>query len=386
MNLSKKFAIIGAGIGGLTLAIAMQRKGFDVTVYENAPEIKPLGAGLGLAANAMKAFYEIGIGDQILKAGKKLKSLEIRSQKGRILNSADSEKMAKNLGVTNNFAIHRADLHEVLLHQVKPGTVQLGKGCIDFVQTESGIAIKFGDGTSAFTDYMIACDGINSKVRKKFLPECKPRYSGYTCWRAVIDSLPPNFDWETVSETWGKDGRFGIVPLINNRVYWFACINAPQHDLSKKSYSAKDLQTNFKEYHPLIPQLLSLTKDSQLIWSDIIDLAPLKRFAFGNVVLMGDAAHATTPNMGQGACMAIEDAVILSNMLLSGGDVKSIFQQFETRRIGRTTKIVEDSWRLGKVAQVENSLLIGLRNTVLRLTPPGVAEKQMKSIADISFV
>ncbi|HEY5825242.1 MAG TPA: FAD-dependent monooxygenase [Cyclobacteriaceae bacterium] len=385
MNSSIKFAIIGAGIGGLTLAIAMQRKGFDVTVYENAPEIKPLGAGLGLAANAMKAFYEIGIGDQILRAGKKLKSLEIRSQKGRILSSANSEKMAKNLGVTNNFAIHRADLHEVLLQHVKSGTVQLGKGCIDLVQNESGVAIKFGDGTSAFTDYMIACDGINSKVRKKLLPECKLRYAGYTCWRAVIDSLPDNVDLETVSETWGKDGRFGIVPLINNRIYWFACINAPQHDLAKKAYTVNDLQNHFKEYHSSVQQLLSLTKDSQLIWSDIIDLAPLKRFAFDNVLLLGDAAHATTPNMGQGACMAIEDAIILSNMLDRGGEVLSIFKQFESRRIGRTTKIVEDSWTLGKVAQVENSLLIGLRNTVLRLTPPGVAEKQMKSIADISF-
>src|SRR6478736_1769626 len=167
MKSSKKFAIIGAGIGGLTLAIAMQRKGFDVTVYENASHIKPLGAGLGLAANAMKAFYEIGIGDQVLKAGRKLKSLQIKSQKGKILSCADSERMAKNLGVTNNFAIHRADLHEVLLQEVTPGTVQLNKGCVDFVQADSGVTIKFSDGTSAFTDFMIACDGINSKVRKK---------------------------------------------------------------------------------------------------------------------------------------------------------------------------------------------------------------------------
>jgi len=217
------------------------------------------------------------------------------------------------------------------------------------------------------------------------LPECKPRYAGYTCWRAVIDATPGDLNLDTVSETWGKAGRFGIVPLTNNRIYWFACINAPQYDLSKKEYTVKDLQNHFKGYHQPIPKLLSLTKDSQLIWSDIIDLEPLKQFAFDNVLLMGDAAHATTPNMGQGACMAIEDAVILSNMLGNNEDVKSTFKHFELRRINRTTKIVEGSWRVGQLAQLDNALLIGLRNIALQLTPPRVAEKQMKFITDISF-
>ena len=381
---NKKFAIIGAGIGGLTLAIAMQQKGFDVTVYENAPQIKPLGAGLGLAANAMKAFYEIGIGDRILKAGKKLKSLEIKSRAGKVLSSADSEKMAKNLGVTSNFAIHRADLHEVLLHEVKPGTLQLGKGCLDFVQSEMGVTIKFSDGTSSFADYMIAADGINSKVRSKLLPDSNPRYAGYTCWRAVIDSID-DFDLETTSETWGEEGRFGIVPLSDNRIYWFACINAPQNDLSKKAFTIKDLQNRFQYYHSPIPRLLSMTNESQLIWSDIIDLKPLRKFAFGRVVLIGDAAHATTPNMGQGACMAIEDAVILANLLETSTSAEEVFKLFEKKRIVRTTKIVNGSWRVGKLAQMDNSFLIGLRNAALQVTPSSVAEKQMKFISDISF-
>lgn len=385
MILSKRFAIIGAGIGGLTLAIALQRKGVDVTIYENAPEIKPLGAGLGLAANAVKAFYEIGIGDQIIDAGKKLKSLEIKSQRGKVLSRADSEVMAKRLGVTNNFSMHRADLHEVLLQNIKPGSLQLGKSCVDFVQNDSGVSLTFADGTTTHADYVVACDGINSKVRKKLLPGTEPRYAGYTCWRAVINDVPDNFDFENTSETWGRGSRFGIVPLTKNRVYWFACINAPQSDSVMKNYKVEDLQNHFKDYHSLIPSLLKSTRNDQMIWSDIIDLMPLKQFAFDKVLLIGDAAHATTPNMGQGACMAIEDAVILANMLTKSENVEEIFRAFEAKRISRTTKIVNDSWQVGKLAQLDNSLLIGLRNLALQLTPQSVAENRMKFITDISF-
>ncbi len=382
---NKKFAIIGGGIGGLTLAIAMQRKGLDVIVYENALHIKPLGAGLGLAANAMKAFNAIGIGDQIMAAGKKLKSLEIKNQKGKVLSRADSEKMVARLGVTNNFTIHRADLHEVLLRNIKPGTLQLGKGCIDVMQSVEGVTMVFTDGITAHADYVIACDGINSRIRYKFLPDSTPRYSGYTCWRAVIDNVPDHFDFESTSETWGTDGRFGIAPLTNNRVYWFACVNASQNDKIKSAYAVEDLVHHFKNYHPAVTQLIKLTRNDQLIWSDIIDLKPLKQFAFGKVVLIGDAAHATTPNMGQGACMAIEDAIILANLLEQSTDAEDTFKIFEKRRIARTTKIVEGSWRVGQLAQMDNAALVLLRNVALRLTPSIVAEKQMKFITDISF-
>src|SRR5215204_2467619 len=134
MKNQKKFAIAGGGIGGLSLAIAMQRKGLDVIVYESAPVMKPLGAGLALAANAIKAFQEIGIADEVLGAGKKLKSLQIKDQKGNLLSSLNSEVLADKLGITNNFTIHRADLHDVLINQIKPGSLQLGKGISGFDQ------------------------------------------------------------------------------------------------------------------------------------------------------------------------------------------------------------------------------------------------------------
>lgn len=380
-----RFAVLGAGIGGLSVAIAMQRKGFQVSVYENASQIKPLGAGLGMAANAIKAFYEIGIGDEIVKAGKVLKSLAIKTADGSILSHADSEKISQKLGVANNFSIHRADLHEVLLKELQPGTLHLNKGCIDVQQDNDGVTIAFHDGTSVRTDYAIACDGIHSVVRKKLLPEIPLRYSGYTCWRAVIEHVPVGFDFNATTETWGREGRFGIAPLSNNRVYWFACINAPQSDPEKKAFRIKDLLNCFGKFHDPIPQLLNLTNDDQLIWGDIVDLRPLTKFAFDKIVLMGDAAHATTPNMGQGACMAIEDAAVLANVLALENDPEKAFKIFEQKRIKRTTRIVNSSWTIGKMAQEKNPFLAGVRNVAMRMMPARVTERQIKFVTEVSF-
>ena len=173
----KKFAISGGGIGGLTLAIALQRKGFDVTVYEQSPSLKPLGAGLALAGNAVKALMEIGISDEVLRWGKIIKTAIIKDERGNILTQSDTEKINAKLGIINSFTIHRADLQQVLVDQLTPGTIQLNKSCVDFEQSQSEIQLKFSDQTSASCDYLIAADGIHSPIRKKLLPETTPRYA-----------------------------------------------------------------------------------------------------------------------------------------------------------------------------------------------------------------
>jgi 2-polyprenyl-6-methoxyphenol hydroxylase-like FAD-dependent oxidoreductase len=385
MKSTKKFAIAGAGIGGLTLAIALQRKGFDVAVYEHAAVMKPVGAGLGLSGNAVKALMEIGIAEEVLRAGKIIKKVFIKDKRGNILVETDSEKISARMGVINNFTIHRADLHEILMAQLRPGTVIFNKGCIDFQQERTGVNIIFKDGTNVRADYLIGCDGIHSVIRKKLLPDSQPRYAGYTCWRAVTENIPASVNMEETCESWGSGSRFGIVPLSNNRLYWFACVNARANDPVMRSFEIPSLMVYFRDFHAPVKDILERTASEQLISGDIIDLRPLKNFAFGNIVLVGDAAHATTPNMGQGACMAIEDAATLANCLEHYGSPEEAFQQFEIKRIGRTTKIVKQSWTIGKMAQWENPLLAKLRNTLVRLTPTGVTEKQLKFISDVSF-
>lgn len=385
MNDSASFAIVGGGIGGLTLAIAMQRKGFKVTVYEGAPLIKPLGAGLALAANAVKGFTEIGISEEVLRAGKIIKTFAIKDQEGNVLSETDSERISARHGVIDNFTIHRADLHQALMSQLKEGTVQLGKTCVDFYQNPTGVTLYFSDGSIAMADYAIASDGIHSLFRKRLIPGSEPRYAGYTCWRAVIDNVPPDFDFNETSETWGPGCRFGIVPLSGRRVYWFACINAEANDTGMRSFNIPELMSYFGDFHPVVPELLRLTRNDQLIWGDIMDLKPLDRFAFDNIVLMGDAAHATTPNMGQGACMAIEDAVVLANCIENYMTPREAFKRFEEKRIERTTRIVNTSRTMGRLAQLEHPWLVELRNALMRLTPPQVMEKQMKFLYEVSF-
>jgi 2-polyprenyl-6-methoxyphenol hydroxylase-like FAD-dependent oxidoreductase len=381
----KSFAIVGAGIGGLTLAIALHRKGFNVNVFENAPTIKPLGAGLTLAGNAVKALMEIGIGDSVLREGKVMKSILIKNAKGSVLASTDAERLSHKYKTINNFAIHRADLHRVLLKEFPSENIKLDKGCVDVQQTNAEVMLTFSDGTQASADYAMACDGIHSVIRKKLLPKAAVRYAGYTCWRAVIDIVPESVDINETVEYWGRGSRFGIVPLINNRVYWFACLNAAQNDEMMHKFQKEDLLIHFKRYASPVTDILKATKNEQLIWSDIIDIAPIDRFAFDNVVLLGDAAHATTPNLGQGACMAIEDAAVLANCLENYPSVEEAFRQFESKRILRTTKIVNASRHVGRIAQWENPVLVAFRNSVVRMTPNSVAERQVKFLMDVSF-
>lgn len=377
-----KVAIIGAGIAGLTTAIALQQAGIFCVIYESAPAIKPLGAGLTLAANAMKVLAKLGLVEEILAKGKLLKAFNILDDKGKTITQTNSSVFRSEYGA-DNFAIHRADLHQVLLSRISPDTLHLNKQILNLEQQNSKVILHFTDGSTAEADYLLACDGIHSVVRKKVLPEATPRYAGYTCWRAVVDM--PHLSQADALETWGPAGRFGMVPVSKGRIYYFACISVPQPNSNLKKFTISDLIHCFKEYHDPIPEILQQTRNEQLIWSDIYDLKPLRRFAYGNILLLGDAAHATTPNLGQGACQAIEDAVILATLWKQNIQVEETFAQFEKKRLARTHFVTTQSRRVGEIAQIQNPLLASLRNSVLRVLPASFQEKNVKKLLDVQF-
>lgn len=379
-----EISIIGGGIGGLCTAIALQKKGYHVKIFEKSAEILPLGAGLALSANAIKALTDIGIAEEIIREGKILTSLSILDQRGKIITCRDTKKLYSKYGV-DNFTIHRATLLQILLEKLLPETLYLGHTFKSLKQTNDKVEVEFENGRKVLTDFLIAADGIHSGVRKALVPDLKPRYSGYTCWRAVIDKTPINFMDDNFSETWGGGGRFGIVPLSQNKIYWYACINASQGNSDLKNFQTIDLAKIFRSFHHPINEIISLTNNSQLIHNDIIDLPPLSQFAFGRVVLIGDAAHATTPNMGQGACQAIEDALVISKCIGGKGEVKASLKKFEHQRLKRTRKITETSWRIGKIAQLQNPILCKIRDTALRLLPRSFNDRQLRFLYDIDF-
>lgn len=377
-----KATILGAGIAGLTTAIALQQKGIAVEIFEAAPQIQPVGAGLALAANAMQAFNKLGIADAIIAKGRKLPAFSFYNHKGKLLNSTNSLELGKKYGI-DNFTIHRAELHSALLEQLKETSVHLSKKAVGFTQNGNTTTLQFADGSTHITQCLIVADGINSPIRKQLLPHSLPRYAGYVCWRAVIDST--GFDCPETSETFGSNGRFGIAPLANNLLYWYACINTPKDNPRFAAYTIDDLRKHFENYPAPIKEILNRTQNNALIYAPILDLVPLDRFAFGNIVLIGDAAHATTPNMGQGACQAIEDAVILADEMTKTNVYQNAFINFEQRRLERTRYITVQSRKVGEVAQWQNPVLGWLRDRIMTNLPQSAKDKQFKKLLTVDF-
>ena len=378
--------VVGAGIGGLCTAIALHQKGFNVTVFEHSLELKPVGAGLILATNAMKALAVLKLAEVVQSHGKALRQFRLESAAGIALSVSDSQASQQRYGVAGNYALHRADLQALLLAQLPLGTVQLGKRYMGLHQDANGVEIQFADGTTARTDLLIACDGVHSAMRQHFLPASRPRYAGYTCWRGVASLLPalglPN---DVAAEAWGHRGRLGMVPLTNDRVYWYACLNAAARDTQLAQAGPLDLARLFRHHLPGRVAVLAATPVAQITHHDIIDVPPIRQFVFGRVVLLGDAAHAMTPNLGQGACQAIEDAVVLANCLAVPGPYSERLHAYERRRLPRTTQLVQRSWQIGKVAQWENRGLVFFRNALLRYLPAALNEQQQIFLNNVDF-
>lgn len=379
---NQEFIIAGGGIAGLTTAIALQRIGIRASVYEAAPRLEAEGAGLVLASNAMQGYNVLGMGEKVAARGYPLQIFTILDQQGETIRRTDTTLLTEQFGAPN-IAIHRAELQQVLLEELPEAMITTGKRAVRFSNAVDRIQLIFNDGSSVEGDYLIAADGIHSPIRRQILPRSKPRYAGYTCWRAVIDNPMPGMAYST--ESWGKGRRFGIVPLADNKLYWFATLDAPENSRELKSYGIRDLLTVFRHFHNPVGRVIRATSDADLIWGDIYDIAPLRHYTFGRSLLVGDAAHATTPNMGQGACQAVEDAVVLANALEQTRSVPEAFQMFERKRLNRTHEIIRLSRRLGQLGQLNNPLLIGMRNGVLRMLPDGLNDSQLRKLYTVEF-
>ena len=369
--------IVGGGIAGLTTAIALRRLGMRVAVYERTPEIREVGAGLPLWGNAMQALQRLGLARAVQGAGMAGLGGTIQTWDGRPLATVSAADLEAALGAAN-VGIHRADLQRVLVEAVGPDALRLGAACVGCSQDEKSVMVRFADGRIDRADMLIAADGIYSVVRTQLFDKHKPRYAGYTAWRGVATLDEPALPADTAFESWGRGQRFGMVRIGGRRVYWFATHNAPEGRADAADGRQAELLRLFGGWHAPIPALLRATDPAAILRNDIIDREPLPRWSNGRVTLVGDAAHPMTPNLGQGACQAIEDAVALADCLAQRDDTAAALLCYELHRSQRANLIVRQSWRIGRVAQWQNPALCAVRDAAVRALGPGAQLRQLR--------
>lgn len=374
----KKIAIIGAGIGGLTTAVAFKQKGHKVTVYESAAEIKPVGAGIGLANNAMQIFKQLGIHKKIIAKGQKTSVMCITNQKLKALSVMDLEVFERKYGVFN-VSIHRAALQHVLAEEIGFETIKLSKQLVKIEQNKS-VTMHFSDGTIETADVVIAADGIKSVVRNQLFKKSEIRDTGQTCWRGVaVLSLPNAYQHQAV-EAWGKGKRFGFVQINDEKVYWYAVANK-----SLVKSQSPNLIHLFSEFHDDVLKIVEQTAADSIIQNDIVDLKPIFKWYHKNVCLLGDAAHATTPNLGQGACQAIEDAYVLAQLYNPAIPIESIFEEYQKLRLKKVHQIVNSSWKVGTIAHLENPFAVYIRNTLMKCVPNTLNSMQLHRFFNLEY-
>lgn len=370
--------IIGAGIGGLTTAIALQQKGIRTRIFEQAEHIKPVGAGIILANNAMQVYKKLGLRKIIEDNGNYISSMNITKANLNPISKVDLSFFEKKHKV-KNIAIHRGALQQILINELKSNEIHLNNRLKKIESNDNGYSLTFENGKQIQSSILIGADGLKSVVRQHLFPDHVIRKAKQICWRGVTDFKLPGTYKNELNEAWGKRDRFGFVQITKDKVYWYALKSFRNN---KNEFSVHDIEKYFDKYNSVIKSIISSTKKEHIHTTEISDLKPTNFWYKEKVCLIGDAAHAMTPNMGQGACQAIEDAYILSECL-SKYEVHQAFATFQKLRLSKAHQVVKASWMLGKIAHVSNPILIEIRNQLMRMTPSSFNRKQSEQIFQI---
>ena len=352
--------IIGGGIGGLATAIGLRQHGHEPIVFEQAPQLREVGAGVSLWPNALRAADHLGVGAAIRQQAMAEGQGGLRSWNGTLLSEMDIEQLRAALGDVT-VVVHRAELLALLHQALGHVPVTLSARCLTLSQDARGVVAHFADGTEVEGDLLIGADGLRSKVRESLFGFEPPTYSGYTGWRAIVE-----FDHAklTAGISIGRGAQVGQVPMSHNRVYWFATQNLPEGEAPLPGGDKQGLLEIFRDWHAPIPELIAAIDEEALLRGDIYDRNPIAEWGHGRVTLLGDAAHPMTPNMGQGACQALEDAVILAYTVGSIDNPIQALRTYEQRRIERANTMVRQSRVFGRMLQLDNSVLCWLRDRV----------------------
>ena len=356
----------------MAAAAALYRSGIRATVYERAPRLEEVGAGMMLWPNATRALKSLGLLDTVAASSGRNTNFVVRANYGKVL-------MNIALGTFDVPALctRRSDLLASLLSVLPPERIRLGREVTHLDQSQFKVRVHFTDGCVEEHEAVIGADGIRSRVRAELFGISDPIYRGYMVWRGVGVYRGPAVCPGYNSETWGHGSRFGILDIGRGRFAWYATANIPQHAALAGEKKSGLLQ-RFAGWHEPIPALVDSTE--VILENGAYDLPPLPRWTAARVSLLGDAAHPCTPNLGQGGCMALEDALVLAKCVSSEHSVESALHRYESLRRRRTRHIQQRSLLMGHVGQWQNRAAVSGRRMVTSLLPAALFEHNLRRV------
>jgi 2-polyprenyl-6-methoxyphenol hydroxylase-like FAD-dependent oxidoreductase len=372
-----RIVIIGGGIGGLAAALALRREGFEPVVYERAPALLEVGAAIALWPNAFRVLERLGLGETILARAGRMRSVRWLGREGHRYNRfAFPETGAPAV------ALHRADLQGALLRSLPAGSVHLGKTFAGFDDEGGEVRARFEDGTQVACNVLVGADGLHSRVRAQLLEDGEPVYRGYTVWRGVARLEHAELQTETASEIYGEGQRFGVGPVGLGRTGWWATANEPLAAAESAAEHAPKLLRLFDGWCAPVRELIEATPSETILRNAAYDRPAAVRWGGGAVTMLGDAAHPMTPNLGQGGCVAVEDAAVLARCLAKYTDAHTALLVYESRRRPRAARVVSYSRRYGVFGQWQSATATRLRARLLSNVPEALGRRLLSLIFD----
>jgi 2-polyprenyl-6-methoxyphenol hydroxylase-like FAD-dependent oxidoreductase len=360
---ARQAIVVGGGVGALAAAIALRRAGVAAEVFEQAPALRAAGGGLLLWTNAMRALRLLDLERAVLRIGAPVERTEFRTDRGRLLTTLPIGDLSHSLGAPS-VLVPRGPLLEVLTSVLPPEAIHVGARCtgIERDDAHGAVVARFADGSTRPADVLIGADGLRSTIRAHLRGAEPLRGTGQAAFVGLSAGRAAAMEPGTAVATVGSGRRFWAGPLREGLVYWYATVRDSDGVSPEPETAREQLLALFAGWHRPIEALIDATTDGELIRTVIADREPVDRWGRGRVTLLGDAAHPCTPDLGQGACQALESAVVLGECLAEGADAEVALRRYEELRMRRTARVTQLSWVTAMQSMVEGPIACAARD------------------------